>query len=557
MDDQPRLVVGVDFGVTKSVVTYYYPNHRVIKEWCPNAHNSIIPSRVSYDPHTRRLLGWGHNVSRKDDHLVLLKLQVAGTPSAQPAVDQGMFGNAKVPGAGRNRIPPLHAIRDFLQALGNEFRNDKNVLRKIGLDRFPPTNWHFAMPDCWTFDGERMMRDAIAAAGFGTGLDQVFYTSEAKAAAIRVASHLVERRWGQVGDSVLVCDLGGATCDYTAFRVARMPNQLHQVLFHPLNAKSMMKHASHMVETSLIGHIRTVLHLPCKTGQPAAVSWDGAIEAKHGFSGHEEPVVDLPFTQQYKNQSRFTPFIQFNEQTNAFTFSRDSLVKAFDPVVGSITRAIMDHIPSWNVTKVVLVGGFSNSAYLRKEVERRLADIDAAERPKLDYLEGNDAITAVSYGLTLRGSMVSEHVEYQSEWGYELAVPIVEMLATGLSPPRKHVFRAIDSGQKERYRGEVHFWLAVEAEQRVQSILIRRFTKTPNRVQVIGEIEPCIPDNARRGVYRPPGAEEISWYECLASWTIYGDVRERMEWKLTIRTDNTWMEAGTADHLVTDMSPWH
>ncbi|GKZ33122.1 hypothetical protein AbraIFM66950_002900 [Aspergillus brasiliensis] len=565
MADQPPLAVGVDFGATKTVVTYYCPSNGTVKEWHLKYRDPIIPSRISYGPQNQ--VSWGHDV--------------AGSPSTRSAVDEGIFGKAKVPGVGRKPIQPQGAIRDFLGALRDKFLADQTIPAGLGLDSLPPINWYFAMPDCWTLEGERMMRDAIREAGFEQiRPDQVSYTSEAKAAALRVASQLENEGLIQVGDCVLVCDLGGLTCEYTALRVAAMPNDPVNPLFHPLYSKSTMEHGSHLVETSLMNHIRAVLDLPCKTGQPAAVARNGAIEAKHRFSGEEKVVVKLPFQQQYKNQNRYTPSNQYNEQTDEFTFTVDSLVKAFDPTVESIISIILNDIALWNVTQVVLVGGFSQSVYLREEVDRRVRGIDVARRPIVRYLGGTDAPTAVSYGLTLRGSIVSDYAAYQSSWGYELAAPVIEMLATGLHPLRNHAIRVIDlvgilpismlrsdllsltfafllQARDRRKEGSAHFWLAVEAGQCIQAISIRRFTEAPNRVQMVGEIKPSIPDNARRGVYRPPGAEEISWYECLASWTIYRDVRERMKWKLTIRTDNTWERAGTADHLVTDMSPWH
>ncbi|RAK89181.1 hypothetical protein BO79DRAFT_264485 [Aspergillus costaricaensis CBS 115574] len=556
MADQRRLVAGVDFGVTKCVVTYHYGNNRSIKEWRPNGRDSIIPTWVSYYPGTNNLRAWGCEVGRQDSHLVLLKLQVAGVPSAE-SMNLDIFGNAKVPGIDRNPIQPQDAIKGFLEALRKAFIADITVIQEIGLDRLPPIDWYFAMPDCWTVEGEIMMQSAIREAGFENGDDQVSYTSEAKAAAIRVANQLEEEGLAQVGDRVLVCDLGGVTCDYTAFRVSATANEAHHLLFHPLSEQSTMKHGSHLVETSLMGHIREELGLPCAKGQVASMAWKAAIDAKHGFSGNEDMIVYLPLSQQYKTRWKYNPSEQFDEQTNQFTLTRASLVKAFDPIVRPILKAILRHISVWNVTNIVLVGGFSQSVYLRNEIERRLQDIDEDERPSLRHLQGSDAVTAVSYGLTLRGSTVSEYVQYQSIWGYELAAPVIEMLATGLEPPRKHAFRVIDSGRALSNEGGVHMWLAMEAGQSVQSVLIRRFTQMPNRVQVIGELKLNPPGEARRGVYYPPGAEKIFWYECLASWMVYKDVRERMRWKLSIRMDKEWVEVGTADHMVTDMSPWH
>lgn len=59
------------------------------------------------------------------------------------------------------------------------------------------------MPDCWTVEGEIMMQSAIREAGFEDGDDQVSYTSEAKAAAIRVAYQLEEEGLAQVSSSIM------------------------------------------------------------------------------------------------------------------------------------------------------------------------------------------------------------------------------------------------------------------------------------------------------------------------------------------------------------------
>lgn len=152
-----------------------------------------------------------------------------------------------------------------------------------------------------------------------------------------------------------------------------------------------MKHGSHLVETSLMGHIREELGLPCAKGQVASMAWKAAIDAKHGFSGNEDMIVYLPLSQQYKTRWKYNPSEQFDEQTNQFTLTRASLVKAFDPIVRPILKAILRHISVWNVTNIVLVGGFSQSVYLRNEIERRLQDIDEEERPSLRHLQGSDA----------------------------------------------------------------------------------------------------------------------------------------------------------------------
>ncbi|GLA68629.1 hypothetical protein AtubIFM55763_005370 [Aspergillus tubingensis] len=487
-----------------------------------------------------------------------MKLRIVGSPNID-SVDQRVISDkGNLPGDNRNEVPTQRSIADFLRCLRIAFRDDRIVSESIEVRRLPQIDWHFAMPNTWKEEGEIVMRAAIEEAGFQHGNDnaRIFYMSEAKAAAIGAADQLREGDM-QVGDSVLVCDLGGITSDFTKFEVLAMDaDEPRNVNFHPVKEESTAENASHMVETNLMAHICAQLELR----QGPAINRKirhGAVLAKHQFTGDNDLPIFIPGLTRTRNPNARNDC--YNPVTGFFKFTKDSLLDAFKLVVGSIIERLTNHIND-GVNRIVIVGGFSKSPYLRKRVKEVLEEFNEDKRPKVHYLPGNEAIIAVSYGLTLKGITISNPVQYHGPWGYKISCPVIEVLAaTGLTFSRRYDFPIFNPNEQNLQEGKTPFRLSVERGQRVGDVYVHRFKETSDDAEFVAQIDLTIPDDAPRAEYHERGVV-VYFYNLYLLWHFIEGVGLKMKLQVAVRSNDreetVGVVVGSSSHTVAEMVPW-
>lgn len=193
------------------VLTYWDPNQGAVCEWSPPDapdDDPVTPSVLAFK--NNRASSWGHSAVRDRNRVSWTKLCVEGAPVVPvDSLDiKALLGDEGFKRRDRRQVERV--IRDYLAFIREAFCRDENVRQLQRTQNLPHIDWHFSMPACWTAEGVHTMRSAVEGAGYLDNDGAIFYCSEAMAAAIAV-SYRVRADIAQVGDRLLVCDVGGAT----------------------------------------------------------------------------------------------------------------------------------------------------------------------------------------------------------------------------------------------------------------------------------------------------------------------------------------------------------
>ncbi|GKZ22320.1 hypothetical protein AbraIFM66951_007953 [Aspergillus brasiliensis] len=344
---------------------------------------------------------WGHQAANRNDALVWTKLLIDGSPAVdiQGSNLEGIVtGRTDLPG-GR---PVATFIGDFLGALRMRILE---TLQTRAVD--PQVTWCLAMPGCWSTVGAQVFRDAVT--HFHAPGHQVHFTSESWAAARWVEYSLRANEGIRTGEVLLVCDCGGATTDLDLIGV----DGIQPYRFRSPEKATSRRCGGVDVESGLLQQLRVRFHSPrgFVRGETGATARRAVSEAKQQFTGEHGNYVDSQILR--------------GGTLRRHRFEFGDFVAAFDPLVttayDSISRMIGLH--RGKVTKVVLVGGMSNSSYFRKYIQNALNDLPADSRPRLlDPIP--DAISAVARGAVLQAMGQPRRIE--SLKGYQVSFPFIE-----------------------------------------------------------------------------------------------------------------------------------
>ncbi|GJP91364.1 hypothetical protein AnigIFM59636_011604 [Aspergillus niger] len=216
-----RLVVGIDVGASKTVVSYYVtgvdnPQTRFLLL----DKDPIIPTAIAYLP------GGGCYVGRQaqaqENCIYWIKHMFDDARVLQDSDDElikelVLSTYEHLPP--KQREDPYLLMSDFLgKILGHLTSVLKDELAVTGL----PQDFVFATPSTWSRAAHIKMEQAVNSAGF-TKLNgaRVHFISEAEAVAVYVVNggEIQMGQECQVGDGVMVVDCGSSTVDITTIQV--------------------------------------------------------------------------------------------------------------------------------------------------------------------------------------------------------------------------------------------------------------------------------------------------------------------------------------------------
>ncbi|KAL5340428.1 hypothetical protein BJX70DRAFT_396680 [Aspergillus crustosus] len=214
----------------------------------------------------------------------------------------------------------------------------------------------FSLPAAWGERPRESILRAINDASYGQEKgEQVFWTTESEAAALWVFAQDALTLPPGTASTCLVVDCGGGTTDVTALS---LENTGLRVNYRKISANSGIACGGAEVDSQILRTLKldyadTFEHM--LLSPEALTAAMEAVEAlKFGFSGHE------------------TKLLQFVQVTRPIAPKalRDVPDKAVDGIVKQIHQAIV--VDSQIIPRVVLLGGFSQSEYLRRQVESAL-----------------------------------------------------------------------------------------------------------------------------------------------------------------------------------------
>ncbi|KAJ5094226.1 actin-like ATPase domain-containing protein [Penicillium angulare] len=380
----PDIVVGIDFGTTASGIGYSIPSlkHFEVFEGLPyvitqkdsdfkaSDNSAKTPSILAYAEENPYLLEdtWGFYAEKHQKVVSWFKLFLDDDVDVHNWIlDTKQWAGSR----GINRLPdgksPIDVLSDYLSFLRTLlWRRLQSIV--LGYCRELQTmriKFCFTVPGTWSEQAKHDMGLAINKAGFDSrDCDQICLLTEGEAAMNFALSNLGlddERSALKTGDGVVICDCGGGTIDVASFLISEH---------------------SHFIYDELAQGSR-FQEFKCQfTGYSGQGFFE--LELAMAIPGRPNP--------------------EWYDQRNNVLISNTDLKKLFEPALQMTIQTLADHINKTNlvkqgqtvINKILLVGGFSFSPYLCREIQRCFPNILVIRNKK-------HALTAVTRGAVLWG----------------------------------------------------------------------------------------------------------------------------------------------------------
>ncbi|KAL5362742.1 hypothetical protein BJX96DRAFT_177437 [Aspergillus floccosus] len=300
MASRKRLIVGIDFGTTKTCVAYTRPGAggiELVGSWfMDNTNNPVVPSRIGYN-----------EVFQPDRNVNSLEF-------ADEAMREMLrSGVLHIPAASS----PRYVISDFLRYVHVHIsdhipeidRNDTQV------------EYYFTVPATWPQETRDALRSAANGAQFGSAVQR-------------------ERNALEPGDGLLVCHCGGGTVDITACSILSVNPTLH---FQQITASTGGMCGSTAVDFRfyqlLIRELGDAfLDLPSGTTRPRSVFMNWFERARKSFHENESRMSYIPLKIKLREGAVYSDIYDARESPVVLAPGR--MKELFDPVVDR-TRALV------------------------------------------------------------------------------------------------------------------------------------------------------------------------------------------------------------------------
>ncbi|KAF3479675.1 uncharacterized protein GIQ15_06651 [Arthroderma uncinatum] len=397
MSSTHKIVVGVDYGASYvSTASHDIKDIIVIGTWPGPARDTETvfktPSRIAYPADNPRIQHsrWGFQVEPGMTAYSWTKLLLDGnTPLTK-------FDDATLEDASAMGIMGLpegksaaDVVADFLTEVHDHiFKLIEKQITEETL-RITPVEYWFTVPAIWSDQAKAHTKQAAQRAGFGSSLarpdDKIFMITEPEAAAIAALKKTTTDGLGasvKAGDGVLVCDCGGGTVDITTYLI----NQVNPALsFEELCTGIGGKCGSTAIDRNFYHLMSTRFgeafdKLPPKKKGPGSefMKKFEFVKKDFGYSTFEEEVHEIPL-----NMTVHDPDPDhFDEEERHVLITNDDLRQMFDPVVDQIIGLVRRQIDDANadaerikINRIILVGGFGDSEYLRRAFKAKFRDI--------------------------------------------------------------------------------------------------------------------------------------------------------------------------------------
>ncbi|PYI31866.1 actin-like ATPase domain-containing protein [Aspergillus indologenus CBS 114.80] len=418
-----KIIVAIDYGTTYTGVSYVgckaseLKDITVIEGWPGSKRNTNyilkVPSRIAYAAENERAIAdvWGFQVQPGMSACSWTKLLLDKNTSLTEFDDRSLDDAS---GAGILHLPAgktaVDVVADYLTYI---YKHIKYTLARhmTPLDfAITPAEFWFTVPAIWSDQAKDATRTAARRAGFATSpdrpCDRLHFISEPEAAAITaLKKDSIEGMGASAGDGVLVCDCGGGTVDITTYLVERL---FPTVKFHELLTGIGGKCGSTAIDRNLYKLMsyrfgRAFDNLPTSVKGPGSKFMNAFEDIKRDFGVSSSfSVGELPLNMTLANGTQ-TEYYDSEERLVKITSGDLSAI--FDPVVNQVITLIQRQITDarnlrgrGTINRIILVGGFGDSEYLRKAVKSTFATTG-----EIAVTIPTDPQTAIVRGAALRG----------------------------------------------------------------------------------------------------------------------------------------------------------
>ncbi|RDW74281.1 Hsp70 family protein [Aspergillus mulundensis] len=414
-----KIIVGVDYGTTFTGASFVSTQARgiddivLIHSWPGEAkHHEVVlktPSRIAYDGAGNRR--WGFQVKPGMNSYSWTKL-LLDTGSRLTNYDADLEGATAL---GMFRLPEdkdaVEVAGDFLSGVY------RHILRCIAQQRteealsITPLEFWFTVPAIWSDEAKHATLEAARCAGFGSRRgrvqDTICLIPEPEAAAIAVLRRATADGLGflvKPDDGVLICDCGGGTVDITTYLVKEVwPTLKFEELCTGIGAKC----GSTAIDRkfyNLMGRLfgKAFTDFPRSKTAPGSEFMNKFEVIKRDF-GYDSENTTHELSLNIKPVAPDPAY--FNADENVVVISDEDLRGFFDPVIEKILALVHQQINAANrqagrdaINRIILVGGFGNSEYLRTAFRN---SFDPAGN--IAVTVPNNAQAAIVQGAALRG----------------------------------------------------------------------------------------------------------------------------------------------------------
>ncbi|KAK6524506.1 hypothetical protein TWF281_011413 [Arthrobotrys megalospora] len=411
-----RIIVGLDYGTSYSGISIIPSSKNGIKDimhlnaWAGNKTSGTVtapktPSRIAYASQNPLLQEnqWGYGVDAGMTQCAWIKLLLDENSPSTPFDDTDLKSEIE---KGRTSLPPDKTVEDVASDYLKELYNHimRNLEAKMGgvLDVTEIRFW-LAKPATWSDEAETKLLSAAKTAGFGSRpniKDEICLILEPEAAALATIS-LIRDSSGSVksGDSIIICDCGGGTVDLASYIIEAIKPKLSLRETCPTSGGKCggisvdLQLRNWMVKRYGDGYAR----INEKHKGPGS-EFMNAFERNKMIFGTGRQLIPMSLPMDHDNDE------YYDETFEVVLLDGDIMKELFEPVIKNIKSLVQKQIDSVRegalkqVNKLLLVGGFGNSAYLQTELERHL-------RPQGITVHVPDlgGWSAVAEGAVLRG----------------------------------------------------------------------------------------------------------------------------------------------------------
>ncbi|KAL2851693.1 hypothetical protein BJX68DRAFT_265937 [Aspergillus pseudodeflectus] len=420
--DRHRIIVGVDYGTTFTGASFVSTRAHdindivLIKSWPgPARHTEIVlktPSRIAYAAENGGRERWGYQVEPgMVAHSWTKLLLDRGTPLTQ-------FDDAleEAAGMGIFKQPPgksaIQVVADYLSKVYN------HILQAIAKQiteatlQITPLEFWFTVPAIWSDEAKHATLQAARLAGFGTRPgnveDKINLITEPEAAAIAALRKTTTDGMGasvKAGDGVLVCDCGGGTVDITTYLIQAVHPKLEfEELCTGIGGKcgsTAVDRNFYMLMKARFG--KAFSSLPRRRIGPGSEFMNKfeIVKRDFGMSTEDDSVHPLPLNMPLQKADPE----YFDVDERFVLLSNDDLQGLFEPVVSKILNLVRQQVEYANeqagrsaINRIILVGGFGDSDYLRNAFLRSFGN-----GGKIEVTTPDNAQAAIVQGAALRG----------------------------------------------------------------------------------------------------------------------------------------------------------
>ncbi|CAB4473672.1 unnamed protein product [Rhizophagus irregularis] len=346
LDNDIRVVVGIDFGTTYSGFAYaHVTNPEIITNdvWPKQIGQMKTNTVLNYDIEFIDVECWGYPALAK-------KPKRKEKNSSTKPVELFKLHLGDMPESDKPYLPPnlsyKKAITDYLREMG-ELIKETVTTRWPGIDFMNQVLLVLSVPAEFSEKSKGIMRDCVYRAGLTGSLNspRLQFTTEPEAAAIYCMNVVSENFDDFVGKSFLIVDCGGGTVDLTT-RTLLSEDELEEFENYDLDIEQICPVLKQYVTEPEIDDLED-----------------------------DEWIIEIKF---------------------------ENVRKMFDPIINKIIRLINGQLDADNdCSAMFLVGGFSESKYLqrriKKEFNNRVRHISVPRQPIAAIVRG-----AVKYGINKR-----------------------------------------------------------------------------------------------------------------------------------------------------------